>query len=129
MQDEPSASELLDAVITFLRDVAAPHLPPADAFDARVAINALTVVRGEITVGRAAEDRERGRLTALLGHDGDLRALNDELAAALLNGRLLGDSAPVRAHLWATTLEKLAVDQPSYSTYQRCIQKPTHSPE
>jgi hypothetical protein len=120
MQDNPSAVELLDAVIHFLKEVA-PVLPPREAFDARVASNALALVRREIAIGREAQSEELCRLVALLGHNGELRDLNQELSERLLNGQLTGNDPQVKAHLWATTLEKLAVDQPDYSAYQRSV--------
>ncbi len=118
---------MLDAVIAFLRDSAIPALPPRAAFDARVAANALELVRREVSIGRAAEITERARLVALLGTEGDLRTLNAELAARLAEGRLDPASPAVARHLWATTLEKLAVDQPTYSAYRRSLAEPTQS--
>jgi hypothetical protein len=121
MQDEPTPKELLEAVIGFLREIAAPALPTREAFDARVAANALELVAREISVGWQAQVDERRRLAALLGNDGELKALNEELSRRLAEGSLDGASAEVSHHLWATTMEKLAVDQPNYSAYRATL--------
>lgn len=123
MQDEPGADDILKAVAAFLRDVLPPLLPAREAFDARVAANALELVRRDIALGRDGEAAERDRLVALLGQDGKLAELN-----VALSGQLRADgpdavTAAMREHLWATTLEKLAVDQPKYSAYIRTLEE------
>ena len=45
MQDPPGAPAILAAVIAFLRDTAAPELTGHARFEARVAANALEIVR------------------------------------------------------------------------------------
>ena len=54
------------------------------------------------------------RLRALLGADGTLAELNAALAQGIASGAV-GPSPALADHLWATTLAKLAVDQPRYS--------------
>ena len=66
-----------------------------------------------------ADAAEVERLTKLLGHDGDLAALNAELAGKIAEGSLTLETPGVKDHLWATTLAKLAVDQPQYGSYKR----------
>jgi hypothetical protein len=117
MQDEPRPAEILAAVAAFLRDVVAAEAKPRTAFQARVSANALELARRQIDLGLEADEAERVRLVDLLGTDGSLAALNAELARRLATGAVDLDTPGARAHLWAVTLAKLAVDQPRYSGY------------
>ncbi len=121
MQDEPNSTALLAAVIRFLRETAAPLLPPREAFDARVAANALDVVQRDLALGAASAAAEQARLVALLGRDGALVELNAVLSERLRSGGPDAVTPAVKEHLWATTLEKLAIDQPRYSAYLRAL--------
>lgn len=114
MNTHPSAAELLDAVIGFIETRAAPELSGRDAFLARVAVNALGVVKRELTEAAAAEARAAERLRALLGREGDLTALSTELAEALRSGRLEA-SPEVLEHLRLTAIDQVGIDQPNYS--------------
>ncbi|MGE0828736.1 MAG: DUF6285 domain-containing protein [Hyphomonadaceae bacterium] len=119
MQDSPTPIEILDIVTAFLRDELVPVLPPREAFDARVAANALELVRRQISEGPAREAAEQARLEALLGKQGPLEALNSELAKKIADGAVDTRAPEVFRHLWQTTLDKLAIDQPRYAAYQR----------
>ncbi len=122
MQDQPSAAALVAAVAEFLRSQALPQLDAHTAYHTRVAANALDIVARELALGPAAAEAERGRLTGLLGRDGSLEELNQALATAIETGTL--DTTPGLAqHLWTTTLDKLAIDQPSYAGYRRALEK------
>jgi hypothetical protein len=123
MQDEPSIDAILDIVARFLREEAAPALNGRPGFHARVAANAVDLARRASRLGPQADEEERARLRELLGGDGETAALNRELTNRLFDGRLTLDAAGVRAHLWRTTMEKLAVDQPTYATYGRALQR------
>lgn len=123
MQDRPHAAAILAAVAAFLREAAIPNLPPREAFDARVEANALDLVQRQISSGFTREALEQDRLQTLLGHDGGLADLNTEFALELREGRLDASDPSVSEHLWATTLDKLAVDQPRYSAYLRTLQE------
>lgn len=121
MHNTPTPDELLEVVARYLTEVAMPLLPPAAAFHARVAANALQVVRRQIALAPAQEAAERERLAALpagLGTDDpDLVRANLALAAAIADGRLDPADPALLAHLWQTTLDRLAVDQPGYASY------------
>jgi Domain of unknown function (DUF6285) len=124
MHDEPTPAEILESVVTFLREVVASKLPSREAFDARVAANALELVRRQIsfdatTAGRDAVTRQR--LVQLLGQEGSLDELNRALCARIASGELDLSNQQLMDHLWTTTLEKVAVDQPSYASYQRTL--------
>ena len=119
MREEPRATDFLDAVATFLREEVMPQLTGRVAFHARVAANVLDIVRREVETGASAERREGERLAALLGDVGDPAALNAALCDAITQGRIATDDPALIAHLWATTLDTLAIDQPRYETYRR----------
>jgi hypothetical protein len=124
MQDEPTPQEILESVVSFLRDVAAPKLPPREAFDARVAANALELVRRELAFDVTAAERDemtRQGLVQLLGQEGSLDELNRALCSRIAAGELGLSSQPLMDHLWTTTLAKVAVDQPTYASYQRAL--------
>ncbi|MDR3509118.1 MAG: DUF6285 domain-containing protein [Caulobacteraceae bacterium] len=118
MQDQPFPSEIIAAVAEFLRTTVAPKSDPLLAFQAKVAANALEMARRQLEQAPAADAAELERLTRILGHGGDPHALNTELAARIASGDLDLASPGLADHLWATTLAKLAVDQPTYAAYR-----------
>src|SRR5689334_18533020 len=115
MITSPTSLELIDAVISFIEQRAAPQLKDRDAFLARVAVNALAAVRREIEFGPAAEDAATERLRALLGHDGDFATLNAELCDRLESGELTAKDPQVLAHLKASIIDQVKIDQPNYA--------------
>jgi hypothetical protein len=121
MQDQPSAIEIITAVAAFLREHAMPQLQGHTAFHARVAANALDIVRRELEIAPQAGAAEHARLRALLGVDGTLADLNALLCEKLEAGALTLESPGVADHLWQVTLTKLAIDQPAYSAYRRAL--------
>jgi hypothetical protein len=124
MHDDPTPGEILESVIAFLREFVPAKLPPREAFDARVAANALELVRRQIAFDATAAGRDeatRQRLVQLLGQDGSIDDLNRALCSRIASGELGLSSKPLMDHLWTTTLEKVAVDQPTYASYQRTL--------
>jgi len=119
MQDEPTPIELTKAVADFLRNDIAPLISGHNAFKLRVAVNALDLVTRQLTLEEGSDAAEAARLARLLGIDGPLielnRALSDEIAKSELNLETPG----LAEHLWQTTMDKLAVDQPNYASYRR----------
>ena len=123
MYDRPEISELVAAVREFVERRALPALEGHTAFHARVAANALAIVERQLRLGAESEAAERLRLRALLGRDGSLAELNRELCARIRSGELGLATPGLAEHLRATTLAKLAVDQPHYSGYLRALAK------
>ena len=121
MQDQPAPAEILAAVAVFLKTVSGPELAPHTAFQLRVAANALELAGRDMTLSPAQDAAELARLTALLGQTGSLLDLNTELARRLDAGEADLTTPGVAEHLWATTLAKLAVDQPNYSGYRAAL--------
>ena len=119
MQDPPTVTELLEATAAFLREVAVPQLSGHASFHARVAANALDVVKRELELRPAAERDEHARLKALLHAEGSLEELNALLSRRIAAGEVDLQTPGVAEHLWATTLAKVAIDQPTYASYRR----------
>jgi hypothetical protein len=119
MQDPPTVTELLEATAAFLREVAVPQLTGHASFHARVAANALDIVKRELELRPAAERDEHARLQALLHTEGSTEELNALLSRRIATGELDLQTPGLAEHLWATTLAKVAIDQPTYASYRR----------
>jgi hypothetical protein len=118
VQDTPDPPEILNAVAVLLRETITPLLTGSANYQVRVAANALDLVRRQLELQPAGDDAERRRLIALLGREGTLEELNRALCVAIEQHELDIASPGVAEHLWATTMAKLAVDQPSYALYR-----------
>ena len=113
-QDRPTASELVTAVREFLEHDVMAATDGRVQFHTRVAVNVLNMVARELELGDDFAARERERATALLGHPGEARELERELATAI-RSRALDDRLPqVRDHVRATVREKLLIANPGY---------------
>ncbi|MHB0773760.1 DUF6285 domain-containing protein [Bradyrhizobium sp. 5.13L] len=119
MQDEPTPIELTNAVADFLRNDITPLISGHQAFKLRVAVNILDLVTRQLTREERSDAAEVERLRALLGMDGSVTELNRALAERIGKGELDLATPGLAEHLWATTMDKLAVDQPNYASYKR----------
>ncbi len=119
MQDEPTPQELIKAVADFLRNDIAPQISGHQAFKLRVAINALDLVTRQIALEQGSDAAEVARLSRLLGMQGSLAELNRALADRIAKGEVDLQTPRFADHLWQTTMDKLAVDQPNYASYRR----------
>lgn len=119
MQDEPTPIELTRAVADFLRNDIAPLISGHQAFKLRVAVNILDLVTRQLTQEEGSDAKEVERLRALLGVDGSVVDLNRVLAERIATGEVDLATPGLADHLWATTMDKLAVDQPNYASYKR----------
>jgi hypothetical protein len=119
MQDEPTPIELTRAVADFLRSDITPLISGHQAFKLRVAINILDLVTRQLTQEEGSDAKEVERLRALLGVDGSVTDLNRVLAERIAKGEVDLATPGLAEHLWATTMDKLAVDQPNYASYKR----------
>jgi hypothetical protein len=123
MQDEPTPTELIKAVADFLRTEITPAITGHNAFKLRVGINALDLVTRQLMLQGPGEAAEAVRLKALLGIDGSIMELNRALAEKIASGEVDLNTPGLKEHLWQTTMDKLAVDQPNYGSYKRELGK------
>ncbi len=121
MNGHPPATELLASVSRFLRDELLPILSGAEAFNLRVSINAIDLVRREIEQQDAADKHEHLRLAKLLDSYAELDVLRRELCEQIARGDIVLDQPALREHLRATVIDRLAIDQPTYSAYLAAI--------
>lgn len=125
MITHPTADELLTAVADFIGRIA-PELKDRDVFLARVAVNAVNVVRRELSSGLAAEARATDRLTALLGRSSDFTTLNDYLGEAIRGGDFDAREPELLAHLKASAIDQVQIDQPGYSGLRTALTDPDY---
>src|ERR1019366_8031998 len=118
MQDEPTPKELIKAVADFLRSDIAPQISGHQAFKLRVAINALDLVTRQITLEQDSDAAEIARLSQLLAMQGSLGELNRALPDRIAKGEVGLQTPGLADHLWQTTMEQLAGDQPNYASYR-----------
>src|SRR5258708_34617645 len=119
MQDEPTPTELTKSVADFLRNDITPLVSGHQAFKLRVAVNILDLVTRQLTLEKESDALEAERLRALLGMDGSVGDLNGALAERIAKGDVDLTTPGLADHLWQTTMDKLAVDQPNYASYKR----------
>jgi hypothetical protein len=119
MQDEPTPEELIKAVANFLRNDIAPEISGHNAFKLRVSINVLDLVMRQLKLAEQSDAAEAARLSRLLGMQGPLGELNRALSDKMAKGEIDLKTAGLADHLWQTTMDKLAVDQPNYASYKR----------
>ena len=119
MQDEPTPIELTNAVADFLRKDIMPAITGHNAFKLRVAINMLDLVTRQLTLEQDYDAAEAARLANLLDVQSSLMELNRVLADKIAKGEVDLQTPGLSEHLWQTTMDKLAVDQPNYASYKR----------
>jgi hypothetical protein len=119
MQDEPTPEELIKAVADFLRNEITPMIEGHNAFKLRVGINALDLATRQLALEPDGDAAEATRLSQLLRLQGSLGELNRALADRIAKGEMDLQTPGLADHLWQTTMDKLAVDQPNYASYRR----------
>lgn len=106
--DRPTAAELVEAVGEWIRRSQIDGEIEPNAFHARVAANMLRIVERELALGPEHAEAHRARLAQLGVAD------DRELAAAIRSGTLDDRADEVRALVWASVRDKLAVANPRY---------------
>jgi hypothetical protein len=116
VQDPPSLATI-QALATAQGDGRVPS-----KFEMRMTAAALELVQRALAQAPESDRAERARLVVLLDEDGALDHLNRRLCQRIRAGALDLSSPELAAHLRATTMEKLAIDQPTYAAYQRALE-------
>lgn len=112
----PDVSTLLSAAVKYLEQELMPTLSGYHRFQTRVTVNVLNIIRRELELGDAHDLAERDRLTAIIGHDGSVGALNDELCTLIRAGQIDLDLPNLRAHLRQSLVDALVVNNPKWSS-------------
>src|SRR3979411_164198 len=128
MQDEPTPEELIKAVADFLRNDIAPMISGHNAFKLRVSINALDLVTRQLALESRSDAAEGSRLSQVLGRQGSLGELNRVLAERIAKNSVDLQTPGLADHLWQTTMDKLAVDQPNYGSERREVGEKKQEP-
>jgi aminoglycoside phosphotransferase (APT) family kinase protein len=114
----PRTNELLDSVVKFLREDIAGLTTDRTKFFTRVASNSLEIVNRELAFGGVLEDAERRSLSALFANEKPLDALRWRLVNDLRAGRLELQNENLIRHLRNITVNRLQIDQPTYSGFK-----------
>ena len=123
MQDLPHPAQLVEGVADFLKREILPLTEGARSFHLRVALSALDLVGRQLNLGAKSDTAEAQRLEMLLGRQGSLEDLNRALCDLIASGEFTLATPGLKDHLWATTMAKLAVDQPNYASYRRELEQ------
>ncbi len=110
--DRPSGAELAEAVREWVTGDVADATSGRVRFHTRVAANVLATIERELRLGPAHAAAHRARLRRL-GFDDDAA-----LAAAVRGGELDDRFDAVRAEVWSSVRDKLAVANPGYDLQQ-----------
>ena len=123
MQDQPRPEVLVSATADFLKREILPLTEGAGYFHLRVALNALDLVTRQLNLAAKSDTAEAQRLEMLLGRQGSLEDLNRALCDLIASGEFTLATPGLKDHLWATTMAKLAVDQPNYASYRLALEE------
>ncbi|NQE61187.1 DUF6285 domain-containing protein [Caulobacter sp. RHG1] len=113
MISHPTAAELFEAIAAFQATPGDPS-DPRQVFLARVTDNARSTLAREAEHGARLETEALARLRTLLGQDGEFARLNARLCQALHDGTISPRDPALLAHLRATAVGHIAIDQPGY---------------
>ena len=111
----PRVDELVTSVRDYLRTDVMAMTTARTAFLARVAANSLDIMLRDLVVGAHARAAEHRRLRQLFATDAPLAALRWRLVEALRAGEPALDAPALIAHLRATVVNEVLIDQPAYS--------------
>jgi len=137
MQDRPTVDELLAAIEHFLDAEIVPNVPGSRGFHARVAANAIRIVRRELDLQEEHLRDEWQRLDSILGSAelpaerktllAELRSRNEALCALIRDGKD-DDLALITEHVRETVRDKLAVSDPDLLSRSAPLDRPPPVP-
>ena len=110
LHDNPSTVELLESVREWLEQDVLTATDGRLQYHTRVAINVLSIVERELAIGEEQQATHAKRLQAFGVAD------DRALAAAIRCGDLDDRMPEVRAMVWQSVRDKLAVANPKYLT-------------
>ncbi len=107
--------ELLQSVSDYLREDIMQNNKGRAAFLARVAANALDMVRRENQLAPENHARQQEALSTLLGQKGNLGELRSALCHRLREGKISLDNDALHSYLRDSVVAQVAIDQPTYT--------------
>ena len=113
MLSYPKAEDLVE---TIAADMYARR--EMSGFALRVAANGLAIAAAEMRERERIESEGAKRIQAILGAEGAYESLNAALCERIASGDMALDDPALLDHLWATTMDVLAVEQPRYATFK-----------
>ena len=116
--DRPSSVELLKAVSFFLDEKIKKEVPPHLAFKLRIVENVLNIVCREIELGDALSEEVINDLKKLI--NSDIASLED-LAILIKEQKIDLEDQDLQNILVKLSKNKIAVDNPNYSTYKKLL--------
>ena len=117
MNNPPSKEELITSIIKFLEDDVIHELKGQKRFHAHVAKNSLSVVLRELQLEGSNNKSEKERLEKILKTNDSIKKMNKLLCQSIDNEQIDISDNHLIDHLFKTTMEKLSIDQPSYSSF------------
>lgn len=127
LHGRPADDVLFEALRVHLENTVQPRLSGAEAYQNRVALNLLRVLRRGAANAAAAAAAELHRLRDLLGIEGELHSLNTELCRRIRDGSIAIDDARLIDHLDQVALANLSIDSPKYSARAATSVSPDHA--
>jgi aminoglycoside phosphotransferase (APT) family kinase protein len=120
----PQAGELLQDVEELLHGPLMEETRGRTNFMARVAGNAVAIVRRELDLGAESKRRELDRLRQLLDCQEDLNECRRKLVDGLRDRTIPLDTPGLTDHLRNSVVNQLAIDQPQYSGLTNALSPP-----
>ena len=116
--DRPTSSELIKAVMDFLDTKIKDELPQHLAFKLRITNNVLGMVQREIDQGEQLSEEVIKVMSDVIKSD---ELTTKELSNLIKNGDLDLSDEGLKNLLILLSKNKIAVDNPNYSTYKKLI--------
>ncbi len=118
--NRPTESELIEAVVEFLQGEVLPQLnEPGLAYKAKVALNSLNIAARQSLQGDFLAQFESVLLGRYLNAEGSAEELNALLIDKIREGEVDSSDAVLLDVLTTLSLNKLAIDNPRYSTFKK----------
>ena len=116
--DRPTSSELIKAVMDFLDTKIKDELPPHLAFKLRITNNVLGMVQREIDQGEILQQEVYDAMQNLMHSD---ELTTKKLSELIKDGKIDLKDEELKDLLAILSKNKIAVDNPNYSTYKKLI--------
>ena len=116
--DRPTSSELIKAVMDFLDTKIKDELPPHLAFKLRITNNVLGMVQREIDHGETLHQEVHDAMQNLINSE---ELTTENLSDLIKNGKIDLKNRDLEDLLVLLSKNKIAVDNPNFSTYKKLI--------